>query len=159
MVLSPVLLRPPRLVLAALAAASLLLAAGPASAQQFDYNGYLPPNNAAHAAVVVYPKLMSPKSRGSVLPLYWYVPTGPDLEWRTAPAAYEVVLAPVAPPPLIVTVSTPPEPKPLYVDIRGPEGQVRSFAVAGGAATIHTRDIVVRAGETATIRLAVGPTR
>jgi hypothetical protein len=39
------------------------------------------------------------------------------------------------------------------VDIRGPDGQVRSFALANGRDTIQARTIVVRPGEKLTIQL------
>jgi hypothetical protein len=52
----------------------------------------------------------------------------------------------------VVTVTSP-KPVPLYVDIRGPDGTVRRFPVAGGPATIQVRQVIVRPGETATVRV------
>ncbi|MCS6851691.1 MAG: hypothetical protein NZ700_11050 [Gemmataceae bacterium] len=82
---------------------------------------------------------------------------------RTAPPAAVAkapsrpVLAPVAQPsqPTTVTVAVaaPPQAAPVVVDIRGPDGQVRSFKVAGGAEAIQPRHIIVRAGETVTIQV------
>jgi hypothetical protein len=66
-----------------------------------------------------------------------------------------VVVRPAAP----VTISlTPGAPVPAggeaaYISLRGPDGQVRRFAVEGGAEEISSRVIVLRPGESLTIRL------
>jgi len=43
--------------------------------------------------------------------------------------------------------------KPMMVDIRGPDGQVRSFPLAHGRDTIRVRTIIVHPGESLTLRL------
>jgi hypothetical protein len=52
-----------------------------------------------------------------------------------------------------VAVATPSQPAtaPTYVDLRGPDGQVRRFPVEGGRAAIQYRQVVLRPGESLTI--------
>jgi hypothetical protein len=57
------------------------------------------------------------------------------------PAAYSVV----------VRMSVQPPSKPFYVDLRGPDGQVRRFPVEGGRAAIRYRQVVLHPGERLTI--------
>jgi hypothetical protein len=58
------------------------------------------------------------------------------------PAAVSIVVAPPAP---VVE-------EPLAVDLRGPDGQIRRFPVEGGRAAIQTTQVVLRPGESVTIR-------
>jgi hypothetical protein len=58
------------------------------------------------------------------------------------PAAVSIVVAPPAP------VAE----EPLSVDLRGPDGQIRRFPVEGGRAAIQTTQVVLRPGESVTIR-------
>jgi hypothetical protein len=73
---------------------------------------------------------------------------------RSQPAPV-VVYRPAAP----VTISVTPSASPPaagesgYISLRGPDGQVRRFAVEGGAAELSSRVIVLRPGESLTIRL------
>jgi hypothetical protein len=55
----------------------------------------------------------------------------------------------------ISVVATPPQPaqEPVYVNLRGPDGQVRRFPVEGGRAAIQSAPVVVlRPGQSVTIR-------
>jgi hypothetical protein len=70
---------------------------------------------------------------------------------RVTPQRYRATSAPTA---LNVVVSIgEPALKPVMVDIRGPDGKVRSFAVAQGNDVIQPRRVIVRAGEKLIIRL------
>ena len=55
-----------------------------------------------------------------------------------------------------VVVTTPAQPatEGVYVNLRGPDGQVRRFLVEGGREAIQYRQVVVRPGESVTIQLA-----
>jgi hypothetical protein len=82
---------------------------------------------------------------------------------RAAPPAAQpprtVVVRPApAPEPLQVVVSVPAQPPRVFVDIRGPDGKMRRFPLEGGAAAIQRQEVVVRAGETATITVVPPPT-
>jgi hypothetical protein len=55
---------------------------------------------------------------------------------------------------VVVTPAPRPAVAPYYVDLRGPDGQVRRFPVEGGRAAIQAPPVVVlRPGETLTLRL------
>jgi hypothetical protein len=57
-----------------------------------------------------------------------------------------------------VVVRVAPEPAPVYVTVRGPDGELRRFPLEGGREAIQTRQIVVRPGESATLQIvAAGP--
>jgi hypothetical protein len=83
-----------------------------------------------------------------------HVRAGQQTTPRPQPAPV-VVVRPAAP----VTISlTPAAPAPAesgaaYISLRGPDGQVRRFAVEGGAAEVSARVIVLRPGESLTIQL------
>ena len=66
------------------------------------------------------------------------------------PVAYVAPRAAI--PSVVVTMPVQPPSKPFYVDLRGPDGQVRRFPVEGGRAAIQYRQVVIRSGETLTIR-------
>jgi hypothetical protein len=53
-------------------------------------------------------------------------------------------------------VTTPAEPakEPVYVNLRGPDGQVRRFLVEGGHEAIQYRQVVVRPGTSVTVQVA-----
>jgi hypothetical protein len=51
-----------------------------------------------------------------------------------------------------VTIPSAPPRKPVYVDLRGPDGQVRRFLVEGGRAAIQFQQVVLRPGQSLTIR-------
>jgi hypothetical protein len=81
----------------------------------------------------------------------------PPAPQSTRPAAPRVVFVP-APPAVSVSVSVTPQrpPAPYFVSIRGPDGQVRRFPVAGGRATIQQPSVVVlRPGTSVTFSLLV----
>ena len=52
---------------------------------------------------------------------------------------------------LVVLATVPATTAPAYVDIRGPDGQVRHFPVEGGRAAIQYRQVTLHAGEMLTI--------
>jgi len=57
------------------------------------------------------------------------------------------------PGPLVVTVTMPKQTQTLMVDVRGPDGELRTYPVEGGLAGIQTRQVIVRQGETASFRI------
>lgn len=69
--------------------------------------------------------------------------------------------APMELPRLTITVSVRPKGfhpvEPVYVTIRSPGGVARRFALEGGQAAIRTQQVIVKAGQSLTIRWA--PTR
>jgi hypothetical protein len=69
------------------------------------------------------------------------------------PAPTPVVPAPPRPAAFSVVVNMPVQPpsKPFYVDLRGPDGQVRRFPVEGGRAAIRYRQVVLQPGQSLTI--------
>jgi hypothetical protein len=127
----------------AVAVGALLLAAGPAPAQQLrspppNGNTKMWPYNVGYTGPVV------PAPRPATL-------TPPPVA-RRAPAS----LPPHWDGTFLVVVS-PPAPArtaaPLVVNLRGPDGEVRSFPLAGGPEAIQRREVIVRPGETATINV------
>jgi hypothetical protein len=74
---------------------------------------------------------------------------------QPAPVAHRVVLSAesVA---LSVTLTTESEVvgEPAYVTLRGPDGQLRRFPVEGGAGAVPARIVVLRPGESVSIRVA-----
>jgi hypothetical protein len=58
--------------------------------------------------------------------------------------------------PVVITVSTTPAPRPaadpVYVDLRGPDGQLRRFPVTGGHDAIQSPTIVLHPGQTVNIQ-------
>jgi hypothetical protein len=67
----------------------------------------------------------------------------------TPPVPYFALRAVI--PSVVVTLPVQPPSKPFYVDLRGPNGQVRRFPVEGGRAAIQYRQVTVRPGEMLTI--------
>jgi hypothetical protein len=116
-----------------IAAAALLTAAGPAAAQQ----PHIPPG-----------------ARGFQVAMMWQ-----DFYQHRATTATPAPVPRTARPaptvgPLQVAVSVPTgEPKPVYVDIRGPDGSIRRFPLEGGRQAIHPREVIVHAGESVTVTL------
>jgi hypothetical protein len=62
---------------------------------------------------------------------------------RAAPIRMTIQVAPAAPQPTKA---------PLEVNLRGPDGQVRRFPVEGGYAAIRWTQVVIRPGQSVTIR-------
>ena len=125
------------------AAAALLLSAAPASAQQ---PGYPPPmgNTKMWPWNVGY---TGPRA-AAALPA---APTPPPVV-RRGP----VYLPPHWDGSLLVTVTRPApaqRPAPLVVNLRGPNGVVRSFPVTGGPEAIQRQEVIVRPGESATVNV------
>jgi hypothetical protein len=73
---------------------------------------------------------------------------------RSGPAPAPSVVAPAVARPVSVVVTIPPQPakKPVYVNLRGPDGEARRFLVEGGRAAIQYRQLVLRPGQSVTIR-------
>jgi hypothetical protein len=74
---------------------------------------------------------------------------------QPAPAAVPVPVVRAAPQSLVLSVVvTPPQPaaEPLTVDLRGPDGQVRRFVVEGGLDAIQYAPVVLRPGQSVTLR-------
>jgi hypothetical protein len=65
-----------------------------------------------------------------------------------------VVLAQPAVGSLLVTVKAPVRAEPVYVTLRGPDGEVQRYALEAGQESIRTRTVIVRQGETASFRFA-----
>jgi hypothetical protein len=53
---------------------------------------------------------------------------------------------------VVLTVPAPPPADVVYVDIRGPDGQVRRFPLEGGRAAIQVQEVVLRPGGSVTIQ-------
>ena len=72
---------------------------------------------------------------------------------RAQPAPAPVA-RPLPPSVAISFVAAPAQParEPVHVDLRGPDGQVRRFAVEGGEAAIQYRQVVLRPGQSVVIR-------
>jgi len=73
---------------------------------------------------------------------------------RPAPAPAARPLPPPVTIAVAVTVPTQAAPEPASVTLRGPDGQVRRFAVEGGADALPSRVVILRPGESLTIPLA-----
>jgi hypothetical protein len=71
---------------------------------------------------------------------------------QPAPAVRVVYLpAPVS---VVVTVPGQPAKPAVYANLRGPDGQVRRFAVEGGRAAIQYQQVVLRPGQSVTVQVA-----
>jgi hypothetical protein len=127
----------------AVAAAALPLAAGPAAAQKpgspssggntkmWPWNvGYAGPRQTAARPATLTPPPVTRRAPAS-LPPRW---DGTLLVIVTPPAAARTTA-------------------PLAVNLRGPDGVVRSFPVAGGPEAIQRREVIVRPGESATLNV------
>jgi hypothetical protein len=53
---------------------------------------------------------------------------------------------------VVVVAQAQPAPAPMYVAIRGPDGQVRRFPVEGGREAIQVRQVVLHPGESLTLQ-------
>jgi hypothetical protein len=76
----------------------------------------------------------------------------------TRPQPAPVVVARSAPAPVTISLTVPAPATPgaadgAYISLRGPDGQLRRFAVEGGAEAVSSRVVVLRPGESLTIRL------
>jgi hypothetical protein len=116
-------------------------------------------------ALAAGPALADPPPMGNTKMWPWNVGyTGPR---QTAPPPATLTpppgarRAPATLPPrwdgaLLVTVAQPSPARttaPLTVNLRSPEGEIRSFPVAGGPEAIQRREIIVRPGESASINV------
>jgi hypothetical protein len=84
------------------------------------------------------------------------VHTGSQSTPRPTPAPAPAA-RPLPPPVTIsvaVTVPGAAAPQAAYLSLRGPDGQVRRFAVEGGAQALPSRVVILRPGESLTIPLA-----
>jgi hypothetical protein len=61
----------------------------------------------------------------------------------------------VAPSPVTISIAVQPPARtavePVYVTLRGPDGQVRRFPIEGGSAAIQSRQVVLHPGESLTV--------
>jgi hypothetical protein len=114
------------------AAAVVLLSTAPAPAQQ-PANPVIPPGTRGYQTTMIIQN-------------HWQHPA--ELP-PPPPAARPTRVAPAQP--LQVVVTAPAEAPPFYVNLRGPDGQVRRFPVEGGRAAIRVREIIVRPGQTVTV--------
>jgi hypothetical protein len=127
-------------VVAGLVVAGLLWAAGPASAQQASY--------APYGGVSKFDRA----NAGAALPGAYYAPKALALP---AVARTHVVLPPSAVGSLTVTVRYPESSEPVYVTLRGPDGEVQRYALENGSESIQTKTVIVRRGEAASFRFAL----
>jgi hypothetical protein len=78
---------------------------------------------------------------------------------QAQPAAAAAGRTPAAPVTISIAVPatpTPGAPDEGYISLRGPDGQTRRFAVEGGREALSSRVVVLRPGDSVTIRLAAG---
>jgi hypothetical protein len=65
-----------------------------------------------------------------------------------------------APAPVVMSVQLQPPARagvaPVYVTLRGPDGQARRFPVEGGTTAIRTRDVVLHPGESVSVVWTAG---
>jgi hypothetical protein len=77
----------------------------------------------------------------------------------TPSPAVSVAVTPPAPLPIVVSVATRTASQPAkeraFVDLRGPDGQVRRFPLEGGSDVIQVRRLVLRPGDSLTIQFAL----
>ena len=93
---------------------------------------------------------------GAAVAGYWAVPQVSVAPAAVAPhsVAYgSTVHEQPLPGSLVVTVTTPRQTPTLLVDVRGPDGELRTYPVEGGLAGIQTRQVIVRQGGTASFRI------
>jgi hypothetical protein len=131
----------------AVAAAALLLAAGPAAAQQPAASPRIPPDAKGWQAAMIQQEYLQARSaqRAPAAP-----PTTPQALYARAPSPQRT------PTLLSVTLAVPAvqqETAVVSVDLRGPDGEVRNFPLEGGREVIQTRKVIVRPGESVTVRL------
>jgi hypothetical protein len=81
-----------------------------------------------------------------------HVRAGDQLRIRSQPATASVSGAVPQTISVVVRTAARPATAPVYVDIRGPDGQIRRFPVEGGRAAIQYRQVVLRPGEMLTIQ-------
>jgi hypothetical protein len=76
---------------------------------------------------------------------------------RPQPAPAPVVRRPALPVTITLTAPTPAQSatEAAYINLRGPDGRLRRFAVEGGASEMQSRVVVLRPGESLTIQWAV----
>ncbi len=129
--------------LSAAAVSALLLAVSPAAAQQRPSVPLIPPDAKGFQTVQILQEFARQQRPA-----------------RTAPAAAQAAARPApqrpAPAPPLTVVVAVPEPAPLSVAVRAPDGTVRNFALEGGREAIQTRQVIVRPGEAVTINLGPG---
>lgn len=147
--------RSPSLLFAGLlAAAALVCSAQPAAAQTprgYASYGYQP-------GYYMFPTGINPARAGTqVQQQYRYSPAVVAVTTAGA-AALRPLAVPVTQESVVVTV-TEPEAAPLLVDLKGPNGEVRSFRVAGGPEAIRVRNFVVHPGESLTLNFQGRPAK
>ena len=127
-------------ILAGLVVAGLLWAAGSASAQQAPYAN-VSKFDRANAGAALPGAYYAP----------WYAPRAPV---PPSPPTAAFVSRPTLGP-SVVTIRYPVSSEPVYVTLRGPNGEVNRYALENGPESIQTRTVIVRQGETASFSFAV----
>lgn len=119
----------------------LLTATQPARAQQAARGPTIPLDAKGYQASMIRQEYLQQRERMRPAPAR-------TMAARPTPAATSVQVA----------VILPPEPAPVYISLRGPDGEVSRFPLEGGRRAVRPREIVVHPGETATIRfVALAP--
>jgi hypothetical protein len=82
----------------------------------------------------------------------YQAPAQPAFAPSARPSQVVISIGPPAP----VRAPRQPAKEPLYVTLRGPDGQMRRFLVEGGRAAIQAPQVVLHPGESVTIRWVAG---
>lgn len=127
--------------------AAALLLARPAAAQQPRTPPRIPPDARGFQRTMLMQEQLRQRTAARPAPAA-VRPTAPEAVRATMPAAPQA---------LVVTVTRPPDPTPLYVAIRGPDGSVQTFPVEGGQASIQTQTYLVRPGESIKVQVMAQP--
>jgi hypothetical protein len=149
------------LTVAALLVASQTASAAPPTAGYYTYRyGYNPGYYGRTGGAPPSPYAATPfAGKTQSLAPSWFVPAGSP---APAPLTAARPSGPAAAESggLTVVVKAPPQPAPLAVNLRGPDGTVRRFPLEGGREAIQSREVIVHAGESATFRFLVeAPTK
>jgi hypothetical protein len=149
------LLKTGAFVLAALLTVSSA-SAQPSALGHVAVPGYRPGSSAGNATLRIYP---GDKGFHSTMQIQRYYQVRERVRSSTSPssvASPRYVAAPAEPvtPNVVVSIGEPTTNQSALVDIRGPDGKVRSFPLAGGYEVIKPRTIVLRPGDSLTIQFA-----
>jgi hypothetical protein len=126
-------------VLAGLVVAAFMVAAQPAQAQL--PLGAISKFDRANAGAALPGAYYAP----------WYAPKAPA---PPSPPTAAFVPRPTFGP-LTVTVRYPVSSEPVYVTLRGPNGEINRYTLENGPESVQASTVIVRQGETASFRFAV----
>jgi hypothetical protein len=110
----------------------------------------------AAAGVAALLLTAQPASAHDAKNIGWFsLPPGQTASVYKAPATPAAPQRAKAPGPLVAIIHMEPEaaPNQVFVAVRGPDGVVRNFPLEGGLEVIRSGEVIVHAGETATIRI------